>query len=116
MLFLQVYSNRALFGIADGCGWGPAAAEAAHKTMKTFLEFVGENHFSITSSRTAAQMFLNMFYLSHQAIIEGKAWFLLSVPVPRTPEVLSILQTTLFEAGTTTCLVGMIFQHLDEKY
>ncbi len=86
------FETRTLAAVADGCSWGEEPKEAARKASRMFLAFMKKQQHLIRSTDEAAFMILRAFLAAHKAIIEGRN------------------EETLFMAGTTTMLAGIILE------
>jgi len=87
---VQIFENRLIACVADGCNWGEKPKEAACKATGAFLEYVNNFHDAIVDVKKAGVVLLNAFEYAHNAIMEGKEAF--------------------WEAGTTTLLGGVLLE------
>lgn len=86
----NVFENRVIACMADGCNWGAKPREAAIKANAAFIEYVNTNHDTITDVKKAGAVLLNAFEYAHNSIMEGKLAF--------------------WDAGTTTLLGGVLLE------
>eukprot|EP01119_Soliformovum_irregulare_P001308 TRINITY_DN11037_c1_g1_i1.p1 TRINITY_DN11037_c1_g1~~TRINITY_DN11037_c1_g1_i1.p1 ORF type:complete len:642 (+),score=207.30 TRINITY_DN11037_c1_g1_i1:1974-3899(+) len=87
---LMHFRDMTIAALADGCGWGGEARDAAAKAAGLFIDFMKRVRPDISNTRQAVKFMLRAYGAAHQAIVEGT-----------TPE-------TLFSVGTTTMLGGMV--------
>lgn len=89
---LSHFSNRTIFSLADGCNWGDEPRNAAQKAVRVFEEYMKKHQRDIKYTTDVINFMLRAYLTAHNTIIEG-----------RTEE-------TIFLAGTTTMLGGMILE------
>jgi Protein phosphatase 2C len=83
----QLYENRALFTLADGCNWGYRPKEAARRACSRTLDFLRENMNNIRDVQEACHFLLESFSEAQKHIMAASD-----------------------DAGTTTLLAGMIVE------
>jgi len=86
----RVYMNRAILALADGCGWGKSAKDAARIAANTFLSYLDSRHADMLSVRDIGRLILRAFSEAHEKILKS--------------------HDDIWEAGTTTMLAGMIVE------
>eukprot|EP00026_Physarum_polycephalum_P008264 Phypoly_transcript_08345.p1 GENE.Phypoly_transcript_08345~~Phypoly_transcript_08345.p1 ORF type:complete len:424 (+),score=60.08 Phypoly_transcript_08345:205-1476(+) len=86
----QIFSNRIIAAVADGCNWGTKPKEAAVRAESAFIEYVHAQNENITDIHKAGLVLINAFEYAHNSILEGKAGF--------------------WDAGTTTLLGGILLE------
>eukprot|EP01132_Coremiostelium_polycephalum_P008518 gene8518-10472_t len=84
----NIYKDKVLVCLADGCSWGRLPYEAATKATDAFLSFLDENHHEINTVRKAGSFLLAAMTAAHKNILAGKS--------------------EVWEAGTTTLIGGML--------
>jgi len=87
---VQIFENRLIACVADGCNWGEKPRAAAHKANAAFVDYVNANHDAIVDVKKAGVVLLSAFESAHNSIMEGKEAF--------------------WEAGTTTLLGGVLLE------
>lgn len=66
----QVYSNRVMFAVADGCGWGKGPAEAANHAVNGFISGL-QQKLVFSTVQEAGQILLQGLYKGHSRIVKG---------------------------------------------
>lgn len=87
---VQVYENRLIACVADGCNWGEKPRAAAHRANASFIDYVNANQDAIVDVKKAGVVLLSAFECAHNSIMEGKEVF--------------------WEVGTTTLLGGVLLE------
>eukprot|EP01112_Ceratiomyxa_fruticulosa_P016243 TRINITY_DN4877_c0_g1_i2.p1 TRINITY_DN4877_c0_g1~~TRINITY_DN4877_c0_g1_i2.p1 ORF type:complete len:582 (+),score=124.48 TRINITY_DN4877_c0_g1_i2:1929-3674(+) len=87
---IQLYENRIVACIADGCSWGEKPREAARTATQAFVNYINARHSMIVDVKKAGAVLLAAFGQAHSAIMEGKG--------------------AVWEAGTTTLLGGLLLE------
>lgn len=67
------FENRTLFAVADGCGWGQKAREAARGAVDGFLRHIELRQKELTTTADVGPLLLRAFAEAHNRIIEGKS-------------------------------------------
>lgn len=107
--FVQVYKNRAIFGIADGCNWGMRPHTAGIRATQGFVEYLNNREWdSISVSIYYWHIFRNSFLDLKQA-----AHYLLRAITSAHNKIIEGLED-VWDAGTTTILGGVLLE-LEEK-
>eukprot|EP01087_Luapelamoeba_hula_P010704 TRINITY_DN2840_c0_g1_i1.p1 TRINITY_DN2840_c0_g1~~TRINITY_DN2840_c0_g1_i1.p1 ORF type:complete len:683 (-),score=113.32 TRINITY_DN2840_c0_g1_i1:34-2082(-) len=88
----QVYGNRALAAVSDGCGWGFAPANAALLAGDTFVTYVKRKLPFIADLRVAGQVLMEGLTKAHDKIIADFA------------------DEEMFKVGTTTLCGGILLE------
>lgn len=70
-LSVQLFENRVVAALADGCNWGPMPRKAAKRACKAYREFISEHHRAITSIKAAGTVICAALATAHNAIQEG---------------------------------------------
>lgn len=78
--------------LADGCNWGDEVKLAANKAVTVFTEYMKKHQKEIQTTRNVGYIIMRAYLAAHNSIVEG-----------RTEE-------TLYQAGTTTMLGGMLLE------
>jgi len=86
----QVFENRVIAAVGDGCNWGSKPREAANKATSAFVDYVSTAHDSISDVKKAGAVLLNAFEFAHNSIMEGK--------------------NAVWDVGTTTLLGGILLE------
>jgi len=86
------FANRTIVAVADGCNWGKEPRDAARKATKIFTEYLMKHQKDIVTARDVGYLVLRAYLAAHNSIIEGRT------------------QETLFQAGTTTMLAGLVLE------
>mmetsp|Transcript_7514 Transcript_7514/g.10389 ORF Transcript_7514/g.10389 Transcript_7514/m.10389 type:complete len:377 (+) Transcript_7514:1049-2179(+) len=89
---LQVFENRVIMAIGDGCNWGDEVRMAAYKASSAFVTYMSKLQKEITNTRDAALLMLRAFNFCHNSIVEGAN------------------DEIIYSIGTTTLLGGMVFE------
>eukprot|EP01119_Soliformovum_irregulare_P010580 TRINITY_DN2613_c0_g1_i1.p1 TRINITY_DN2613_c0_g1~~TRINITY_DN2613_c0_g1_i1.p1 ORF type:complete len:725 (+),score=162.52 TRINITY_DN2613_c0_g1_i1:188-2362(+) len=89
---MTLFENRTLVALADGCNWGPEVQLAAKKSARVFNEYMRKHQREIFTTREVGYIMLRAFMAAHNSIIEGRN------------------EETLFQAGTSTMLAGMVLE------
>mmetsp|Transcript_14999 Transcript_14999/g.20981 ORF Transcript_14999/g.20981 Transcript_14999/m.20981 type:complete len:915 (+) Transcript_14999:136-2880(+) len=92
MFVLSHYENRTIAAVADGCSWGEESKEAARKASRMYLQYMKRCQDLIQTTHDAANFILRAYFAGHQAIVQGRN------------------EETLFLAGTTTMLAGIVLE------
>lgn len=87
---VKLFSNRALFALADGCAWGFRPREAARRATKAFIHYLEQHQQQIHDVKEAGHFLLRAFDKASREIVVGK--------------------DDIWEAGTTTLLGAILLQ------
>eukprot|EP01117_Protostelium_nocturnum_P014465 TRINITY_DN5504_c1_g1_i1.p1 TRINITY_DN5504_c1_g1~~TRINITY_DN5504_c1_g1_i1.p1 ORF type:complete len:456 (+),score=139.76 TRINITY_DN5504_c1_g1_i1:74-1369(+) len=87
---IKVFKKTTILILADGCGWGPRAKEAALRATERMGQFLEKNCKKVKSTKHATDLLLQGIEKAHDSIFEGKA-------PEDTP-------------GTTAIMAGLILQ------
>jgi len=90
---LQLFQNRVVVAVGDGCGWGIKPRQAAIDATRGFMDYMGAHQQEINDVKEAGTLLLKAFSVAHDQILLGKDHY--------------------SEAGTTT-LIGGILLEIDE--
>lgn len=93
----QIFENRIIAAVADGCNWGEPPKEAARKASRMFVSYIKRRQHTIRDTIDAANLVMRAFGASHKAIIEGTN------------------EETILNCGTTTMVAGLILE-LEQEY
>jgi len=88
--WLSYFENCTIVSLADGCGWGVPAKEAAVKASTVFVDYLKKFKQDILDSKLAARVMLRGLLAAHDSIVEGYS------------------TENLFTAGTTTLIGGIV--------
>jgi len=91
---INVYDDRLIVGIADGCGWGSKPRAAATNGIKAFFQYVAKHLSALKTVKDGGTLILDAMNAAHIAIVAQKE--------------------NLWEVGTTTMLAGLLFPIQDE--
>jgi len=91
------YYNRAFFAIADGCNWGVAPRDAAKISVKKYIELIRIFQERIDSIDEFVSISLRILLKCHEAIVSNKC------------------DEELYSVGTTTILLGAMFEIKDQN-
>jgi len=92
---INIYNDRLLVGVADGCGWGSKPRAAATNGTKTFMDYVSKHLEEAKTVKDASIILLDAMDQAHNAIITQKENY--------------------WEVGTTTLLAGVVLPLQDEN-
>lgn len=92
MFCASIFEGRVIAAVADGCGWGAPAKEAARKASQMFVAYMKRHQHHISKTDDAAVLILRAYAAAHKAIIEGFS------------------EEMLFTAGTTTMMAGILME------
>lgn len=63
------FPNLCIFALADGCGWGSAAQDAASRAVSSFTQYMTDLIPELTSSQRCGRYLLRAFASAHNAIL-----------------------------------------------
>lgn len=95
---IQLYENRTICAVADGCNWGEEPREAARLACRTFLEYLKNKSDQILTLREAGHFLLRAFAHAHSSILQS----------PRSAR-------DVYASGTTTLLGGLLLELAEEE-
>ena len=85
----RLFEQGVLFALADGCNWGEAPKQAAHRAATCFVRHLQDRLYRMTDTRKVTTEILQAFAASHSAIMSGKT-------------------EDFFRIGTTTLIGGAL--------
>ena len=86
------FTNGSLIAIADGCNWGEIPKLAAQTAVTLYTNYLNSHYKELKTTHDIIKYSLRSFLKAHQKIISA------------------VDKDTLFLAGTTTILGGMIVE------
>jgi len=92
---INIYNDRLIVAVADGCGWGSKPRAAATNGTKSFMDYVSKHVEDAKTVKDASIILLDGMEEAHNAIITDKENY--------------------WEVGTTTLIAGVIMPLVDEK-
>jgi len=95
---VELYEKRTLLSIADGCGWGSAALQAAIRATEAYMDYLRESQKQIFDVKEAGRIILRAFSKAHTRIIQ---------PFKDANE-------DVWDAGTTTLCGGTLMELVDD--
>ena len=69
--FVNLYENRIMSALADGCSWGDRPRSAAKKASKAFATYVNAHHREPSTLRDLVKIMLEGLADAHRSIIES---------------------------------------------
>eukprot|EP01108_Squamamoeba_japonica_P001623 TRINITY_DN1703_c0_g1_i4.p1 TRINITY_DN1703_c0_g1~~TRINITY_DN1703_c0_g1_i4.p1 ORF type:complete len:420 (-),score=91.12 TRINITY_DN1703_c0_g1_i4:112-1371(-) len=69
---VNLYENRAIVCIADGCNWGPKVLEAANRASNEFVDYLHERLPGLTETKQFKKVLIDAMQAAHVKIFEGK--------------------------------------------
>eukprot|EP01090_Pellita_catalonica_P007897 TRINITY_DN1850_c0_g1_i1.p1 TRINITY_DN1850_c0_g1~~TRINITY_DN1850_c0_g1_i1.p1 ORF type:complete len:573 (+),score=89.02 TRINITY_DN1850_c0_g1_i1:91-1719(+) len=91
----ELYEQRTLICLADGCGWGPQPREAAIRATDAYMDYIRTNQKTIFDIKEAGRLILRAFQKAHIKIVEG--------------------YEDVWDAGTTTLCGGLLMELEEEQ-
>jgi hypothetical protein len=92
---MQIWKNRIVAAIADGCSWGPRAYNAALSAIAAYKDYMASRQEIVRDLPEGGHLLLRAFSEGHKRIVEGKE--------------------DVWDAGTTT-LIGAILAEIPSSW
>eukprot|EP00013_Stygamoeba_regulata_P029667 CAMPEP_0177651328 /NCGR_PEP_ID=MMETSP0447-20121125/12482_1 /TAXON_ID=0 /ORGANISM="Stygamoeba regulata, Strain BSH-02190019" /LENGTH=623 /DNA_ID=CAMNT_0019154387 /DNA_START=56 /DNA_END=1927 /DNA_ORIENTATION=+ len=88
---VQLYENRVIATVADGCNWGPKPRDAAKAASKAFVNYMRSHQNIVREASDACILLLRAISEAHTRVVSGK-------------------EETWWECGTTTICGGILLE------